>query len=336
MACKDTQPILVVGAGAWGTALAIHLASNHNQVHLWGHDANAMHQMERDRCNASCLPGVPFPPNLMVFDDLAIAAQAVQDILLVVPSFAFVSVLQQLNTLCLSSVRIAWGTKGLDPKTGGFLHEAISRVMGKTTPAAIISGPSFAREVGLKVPTAVCIAGNNDAFVDDMTQRFHAPHFRVYPNADMVGVQLCGVMKNILAIASGLTVGLSLGANTRAALLTRGIAEMSRLMQACGGQQSTLMGLSGMGDLILTCMDDQSRNRRFGTALGEGVYIEDAKAQVGGEVEGLQNTRQLYEISVSHGIDLPITRQVYRVLYEGLSPQQGVAELMQRDRASSE
>jgi len=332
----DASPILVAGAGAWGTALAVHLANNGNTVHLWGHDASHMQTLQQERCNKKYLPDAKFPESLIVFDDLPSASAGVTDYLIVIPSFAFVSFLEQLKSLNLTNIRVSWGTKGLDPSTKGLLHESVQRILGTNTAAAIISGPSFAKEVGLQMPTAVCIAGNDEAFTEDLMTRLHSTYFRVYKNNDFIGVQLCGVMKNILAIASGLAVGLGLGANARAALLTRGIAEMSKLLRACGGSESTLMGLAGMGDLVLTCTDDQSRNRRFGTALGCGTPINEAKDLVGGEVEGLQNTNQLYELGMLHDVEMPITQQVYKVLYEELNPRDALMLLLQRSRAETE
>ena len=328
-----SSPIVVVGAGAWGTALAVHLARNNNLVHLWGHDPEQMQRLSQHRCNEHYLPGISFPDSLLVFDDLAAATKGVEDILVVIPSHAFVSFLQTLRALNLDGLRIAWGTKGLDPNTARPLHEVVADVFGPDMPAAVVSGPSFALEVGQQQPTAVCVAGNDDVFVEDLIQRLHSPYFRVYPNDDFIGVQLCGVMKNILAIATGMAAGLELGANTRAALLTRGIAEMSRLLKACGGKEATLLSLAGMGDLVLTCTDNQSRNRRFGLAIGQGASVDVALTSVGSEVEGLHNTRQMVELSHSHHIELPITQQVYRVLFEGLAPGDGLEQLLHRGRA---
>ncbi len=333
---SSASPILVAGAGAWGTALAVHLARNGQSVHLWGHNPAFMHHLHEQRCNERYLPDVSFPESLRIFDDLALALEAVEDVLIVIPSHAFGVFLNQLKGLKTQSLRIAWGTKGLDPTTARPLHETVMRVIGPATAMAIVSGPSFAKEVGQALPTAVCVAGNDAGFVQALTERLHAPHFRVYPNDDFLGVQLCGVMKNILAIAMGITVGLDLGANTRAALLTRGIAEMRRLLSAFGGVESTLLGLAGMGDLVLTCSDNQSRNRRFGLAVGQGVSIDQAQESVGGEVEGLPNTRQLLALGEALGVELPITQQVYRILYEGIAPRQGLEALLSRQRADIE
>ena len=330
------SPILVVGAGAWGTALAVHLARNHQCVHLWGHNPLFMQQLREQRSNERYLSGVLFPESLTVFDDLSLALESVEDVLIVIPSLAFGDFLHQLKELQQQSLRIAWGTKGLDPNTAKPLHETVMRVMGPDVAMAIVSGPSFAKEVGQALPTAVCVSGNHSDFVTSLTERLHAPCFRVYPNDDFLGVQLCGVMKNVLAIAMGITAGLDLGANTRAALLTRGIAEMRRLLSAAGGIESTLLGLAGMGDLVLTCSDDQSRNRRFGLAIGQGVSIQDAQASVGGEVEGLPNTRQLLALGEALSVELPITQQVYRILYQGVSPKEGLDSLLSRQRANME
>jgi len=333
---SELSPIAVAGAGAWGTALAVHLARNNNIVHLWGYDPEEMQQLSQQRCNQHYLPDVEFPDSLLVFDDLASAMRGVEDVLVVIPSHAFGAFIEQLTSFDQQSLRVAWGTKGLDPATSRPLHEAVANVLGPNVPTAVVSGPSFAKEVGQCQPTAVCVAGSDAKFVEQLIHRLHSPNFRVYPNDDFLGVQLCGVMKNILAIATGMAAGLGLGANARAALLTRGIAEMGRLLKACGGKDATLLGLAGIGDLVLTCTDNQSRNRRFGLAIGQGSSVDAAQASVGGEVEGLHNTRQLLELSRIHHIELPITQQVYRILFEGLAPEDGLQQLLHRERAQAE
>ena len=330
------SPILVAGAGAWGTALAVHLARNNQQVHLWGHRPSMMRTLCQERSNSYYLPDISFPPSLHVFDNLSLALHRVRDVLVVIPSQAFHIFLTQLQASHSQPLRIAWGTKGLDPLSARPLHELVAQVFGEATAMAIVSGPSFAKEVGQGLPTAICISGNDVPFVRDLTERLHSSNFRVYPNDDFLGVQLCGVMKNVLAIAMGIAVGLDLGANSRAALLTRGIAEMRRLLLAFGGSESTLLGLAGMGDLVLTCSDHQSRNRRFGFAVGQGVSIDEAQASVGGEVEGLPNTRQLLSLADSLGVELPITQQVFEILYEGIMPKDGLQALLSRQRADGE
>ena len=327
----NQQPISVVGAGSWGTALAIQLASSGAPVRLWGHHSDVMSQMRAQRENTRYLKGCAFPDSLSVYTDMAECLAGVNDVLVVVPSHAFRAILRQLKShVELSSVRIAWGTKGLDPLSQQFLHEVVAEELGDTVPSAIISGPSFAKEVASGVPTAVSVAGNDECFVDDLVTRFHAHTFRVYKNADFIGVQLCGLLKNILAIAVGMIDGLGLGANTRAALITRGLAEMSRLCLAVGGRVETLMGLAGVGDLVLTCTDNQSRNRRFGILLGEGLSIGAAKAQVGQEIEGYFNARQVYELSQRLQLEMPIADQVFAVLYEDRSPEQALQQLITR------
>lgn len=265
----ETSPIAVLGAGAWGTALAILLARNGQHVCLWDHDTARLTVMKTERMHPWSLPGVPFPDTLSIALELEEAVRDVTDICLVIPSHAFRKVLVRLKSMVSLDVRFVWGTKGLDPETGSFLHETIASVFSPSTPIAVLSGPSFAKEVALHSPTAVSLACSDNAFLKSLTARFHNGHFRVYQNSDLIGVQLCGVVKNVMAIAVGISDGMGFGANTRCALITRGLAEMSRLCVALGGSRETMMSLAGVGDLVLTATDNQSRNRRFGLAIGQ-------------------------------------------------------------------
>lgn len=325
-----SEPIAVIGAGSWGTALALLLARNGNPVRLWGNEPERQRAMQVDRVNARYLPGEVFPENLRVDLTLEACVEGVEDVLVVVPSHAFRSVLQQLKPLVSPSVRIVWGSKGLDPQTKHVLYDVVQAVFSDQTPAVVLAGPSFAAEVAAGLPTAVSVAGNNPEFLQDCIDRFHNDRFRLYVNDDMLGVQLCGALKNILAIAVGIADGLSLGANARAALITRGLAEMTRLNLALGGQERTLMGLAGIGDLVLTCTDNQSRNRRFGLALGQGLDAETAKQHIGQEIEGATNTQQVYALAHSLNVEMPITENVYRILHEGAAPMDVLAELLSR------
>ncbi len=323
------EPIVVIGAGSWGTALALLLASNGNDTRLWGHEPAHMAALQNDNENRAFLPGFPFPKTLTVYSDLAECLDGVKDILIVVPSNAFREVLRRIKPF-VTAPRISWGTKGVDPQTKKLLSEVVAEELGEATPIAIVAGPSFAEEVAAQMPTAISLASNNTAFKQDLIERLHNDRFRVYENDDLIGVQLCGVLKNILAIAVGVVDGLALGANTRAALVTRGLAEMARLNHAMGGQAKTLLSLAGIGDLVLTCTDDQSRNRRFGKAIGQGLSVEQAKAQVGQSVEGLNNTSLIYSLAQALNVDMPITEQVYRVLYKNHAPKDVIQELLER------
>ena len=326
---ETTQPIAVIGAGAWGTALALLLANNGNTVRLWGNETAHQQAMIDAGENHRHLPGFTFPDHLHVMMTLSDALDGVEDILVVVPSHAFRQVINAIKKQ-VKQPRIAWGTKGLDPDQQQLLHAVVFEIFSEKTPVAVLSGPSFAKEVAAGKPTAVSLAGNDAAFIHDMIQRFQAPYFRVYENSDMIGLQLCGTLKNILAIAVGIADGMELGANTRAALMTRGLVEMQRLCQAMGAQPETLMSLAGVGDLVLTCTDDQSRNRRLGKAIGKGEDPKTAEMQIGQAVEGLHNVKQVDALAKKHGIEMPITHQVHQILFASLDPKVAVTDLLSR------
>lgn len=328
MTATTNRPITVLGAGSWGTALALLLSRNNQETRMWSHESDHVDEMQAEGVNRRYLPDYPFPKKLTVYHDLEASLEGVTDILIVVPSFAFNEVVTRIKPYLNSNVRIAWGTKGL-ASDNRLLHEVVEAELGHL-PAAVISGPSLAKEVAASLPTAVSLASNDAAFSQDLIERLHGPRFRVYQNDDMVGVEVCGGVKNILAIATGISDGLALGANARAALITRGLTEMGRLVYALGGKQETLIGLAGLGDLVLTCTDNQSRNRRFGLALGEGVSKKDAEKAIGQAIEGLYNTDQVRALAKKHAIEMPITRQVYRILHENLEPRRAVQELLER------
>ena len=322
-----TTPIAVLGAGAWGAALAMLLARNGQTVRLWDHDTKRLSLMQAERL----LLSVPLPNSLHIELNLEDAVRDVTDICLVVPSHAFRSVLVRLKSLVPSDVRFVWGTKGLDPETGGFLHDVVFDVFSKSTPVAVLSGPSFAKEVVMNLPTAVSLAGNNADFLNDLVKRFHNKHFRVYINPDLIGVQLCSVVKNVMAIALGISDGIGFGTNTKCALITRGLAEMARLCEALGGQRDTTMSLAGVGDLVLTCTDNQSRNRRFGLAVGQGSSAEKALGDIGESVEGYYNAKQLFQLAEKINVLMPIAEQVYKILYEKGEARGVLHELLDRE-----
>lgn len=325
------KPIVVLGAGSWGTALALLLDRNNNAVRLWSHDPQQVEVICTQRENPAYLPGIPIPNSIEVSDDLAALMDGVDDVLVVVPSYAFLETLNRLRAIRPHGLRIVWGTKGIEPESHQLLGDVVSQHYGPETPMAVISGPSFAKEVALAQPTAVSVAGNNEVFTQDLIQRMHSAMFRVYNNPDFIGLELCGVVKNILAIGVGISDGVGFGANARSALMTRGLAEMRRLCLALGGQEQTLMSLAGVGDLILTCTDDQSRNRRFGFALGRARDIEAAKQEIGQAIEGYSNSKQLYHLAHRHNIEMPIVDCLYRILYEGADIQEQAQILMGRD-----
>ncbi len=331
----ESSPVAVLGAGAWGTALAILLAANGQPVRLWGHEPALMRGLARDREHREALPGVAFPPALAIHEGLAEAVAGCRDLLVVVPSHGFRALMERLAAMDLEAPRIAWGTKGLEPGRARLLHEVAAEALGDI-PLAVVSGPTFAAEVAARLPTAVTVAGNDPAFARDLASRLTSQWFRVYISDDMIGVQLGGAVKNVLAIAAGIADGLGFGANTRAALVTRGLAEMGRLGVAAGGRQETFNGLAGLGDLVLTCTDNQSRNRRFGKALGEGRPLEQALAAVGQVVEGRGTTREVMALAARLGVEMPISEQVHRVIHEGLPPSQAVHSLLSRADTRSE
>lgn len=327
-----TPKISVLGAGSWGTALAVQAAANGYPTLLWGHAPEHIENLSKERENKRYLAGLKFPETLQLTDNLQSAAEFSDILLIVVPSHVFKDTLQKIKPFVSEQVKIAWASKGFNPETGELLHQIVARVFSSETPAAVLSGPSFAQEVAAGLPSAVTIAATQPAFADQLAQIMHSPRFRIYTTDDIVSVQVGGAVKNVLAIAAGIADGIGFGANTRAALVTRGIAEIIRLNTALGGEQNTLMGLAGLGDLILTCTDNQSRNRRFGLALGQGKDRAQAIQEIGQEVEGISAAKETYMLAKKHGIDMPITEQTYRVLYEGLAPLSAVQNLLQRDQ----
>lgn len=327
---RTGDPLAVLGAGSWGTALAILLARQGRTVRLWGHLQEHITPLQRDLCNEHYLPGIPFPPDLTATADLTAALEGVRDILVVVPSHAFAEVLDQLRPLLGSGRRVAWATKGLELGTGRFLHEVFADRLGSDIPHAVISGPTFAREVALGLPTAITVASPDTAFAEDLARTLSSPDFRAYTSTDVQGVELGGAVKNVMAIAAGISDGLGFGANARAALITRGLHEIMMLGEKLGGHRETFMGLAGVGDLVLTCTDDQSRNRRLGLALGRGEEREAAIRAIGQAVEGVHTAREVVTLARGHGVEMPISEQVCRVLFEDHDPHVAVRELLGR------
>jgi glycerol-3-phosphate dehydrogenase (NAD(P)+) len=323
--------ICVLGAGSWGTALAMLLADNGYAVNLWAHHETHANAMAAQRANERYLPGIAFPDNLTVSADLQQVMSQSDTILIVVPSHAFRTTLVAIKPLLTAQQRVVWGTKGLEPDSQKLLHQQAREELGEQISLAVVSGPTFAREVALRQPGAVTVASRDQEFASDVAMALHNDHFRAYTSEDVVGVEIGGAAKNVMAIAAGVADGLGFGANTRAALIARGLAEISRLGVALGGQQETFIGLTGLGDLVLTCTDNQSRNRRFGLALGKGENREQAVADIGQVVEGINTAKEIYGLAQQHQVDMPITEQVYKVLYENLSPKQAVHNLFNRE-----
>jgi len=322
--------IALLGPGSWGTALGLQLCRNGHEVRLWGHETAQIEAIRRDGENRHFLPGHPLPAGMHPTDSLDAALADATDCLVVVPSQAFRLVARQLAERLPADFGVAWATKGLDVASGQLLHTVALEELGER-PLAVVSGPSFAGEVARELPTAVTVASNQPKFATRFATLLHGSNFRAYTSPDMVGVEICGAAKNVLAIATGIADGLGFGANTRAALITRGLAELIRVGTALGGRPETFTGLAGLGDLVLTCTDDQSRNRRMGLALARGKSVDEAKAEIGQEVEGVITALAVHRLAARLGIEMPISEQVYRVLHEGVSPAEATRALLERE-----
>ncbi|MBO9471353.1 NAD(P)-dependent glycerol-3-phosphate dehydrogenase [Endozoicomonas sp. G2_2] len=320
----------VLGAGSWGTALAIQLARNGNDVRLWAREAAAVSAMAAAGENERYLPGCAFPATLVPEADMAAAVAAADDVLVVVPSHALRETLERLAPLLGDAQRVIWATKGLEPQSALLPHQVAEQVLGSQRRTAVLSGPSFAGEVGQGMPTAVTIAAADADFARDMAGAFHDGVFRVYTTTDVVGVGVGGAVKNVLAIAVGISDGLGYGANARALLITRGLSEMMRLGEKLGGERTTFTGMAGLGDLLLTCTDDQSRNRRMGLALAAGHDVEQAQREIQQVVEGVRVAREVHRIAEQLGVEMPIATQAFRVLHEGVAPRDAVRKLTDR------
>jgi glycerol-3-phosphate dehydrogenase (NAD(P)+) len=327
---RSSVPIAVLGAGSWGTALAIQFARTSRPTLLWGRDTNELAALDRDRCNKRYLPDAEFPPALRIERDLAAALRATQDVVIAVPSHALRGLLEALLPLRTSRLRIAWATKGFELATGLLPHQVAQQVLGDQVRTAVISGPTFAKEVGAGLPTAMTIAASDQTFARELAESISGDNFRAYTSSDITGVEIGGAVKNVLAIGAGISDGLGFGANTRIALITRGLVEMTRLGIALGARKDTFMGLAGLGDLVLTCTDNQSRNRRFGLAIAAGASMDAAQKTIGQVVEGVLAARAVREVASRARVEMPICEQLYRVVHEGLAPQAAVKELMSR------
>jgi glycerol-3-phosphate dehydrogenase (NAD(P)+) len=327
----DRPTLAILGAGSWGTALAALTARNGVPTRLWGRDPQTLAAMAKSRCNQRYLPDIELPTTLDYESDLAAAVRGAGIVLIVVPSHAFASMLAELAPLLDPNSAIAWATKGFEPGTGRFLHELVAeRLPGRA--AAVITGPSFAREVAAGLPSAVTVHSEDDAFAHGLASLLHAPNLRAYSGGDVLGAELGGAMKNVLAVATGIADGMGLGLNARAGLITRGMNEMLRLGVALGARPETLIGLSGLGDLVLTCTGDLSRNRRLGLALGHGVAIDEAVRQIGQVVESVLTADEVSRLSNKHGLDLPISAGVRAVLHGEVTPVDGLRALMAREQ----
>ena len=325
------EPILVAGAGSWGTALAILVARNGHPAYLWGHDAAYLARLAHERRNERYLPGIEFPQPLIVEEELEVALRHADDVLLAVPCRALREVAHQVAVYAHANVRISWACKGIDLDTLQLPHEIVAEIFGADCPAAAISGPTFANEVAAGLPTAIVVASRDQAFAQALVVRLHGGNFRAYLGQDVIGVEVGGAVKNVLAIAAGISDGLGFGANSRAALITRGLAELTRLGMALGAKRDTFMGLAGLGDLVLTCTQDQSRNRRLGLAMARGKSVDEAIAEIGQVVEGVRTAQAVEQLAAARQIEMPICTQVARLLRGACSAREAVQALLARE-----
>lgn len=328
----DTPSVAILGAGSWGTALAALITRHGHPTVLWGRDSVTVEAIDGVHRNPRYLPGIALPEALRATTDLAAALRDADLVLVAVPSHAFAETLRALAPLRPAHAGVAWATKGFEPGSGRFLHEVAIEVIGGDVPLAVITGPSFAKEVAAGLPTALTVHSEDEPFAQAVADALHGPAFRAYTGDDMLGAELGGAMKNVLAVATGVADGMNLGLNARAGLITRGLNEMLRLNIAIGGRPETLMGLAGLGDLVLTCTGDLSRNRRLGLALGRGKPLADAVREIGQVVESVQTADEVMRQADRHGVELPIASNVRDVLHGKITPAEGLARLLAREQ----
>jgi glycerol-3-phosphate dehydrogenase (NAD(P)+) len=326
-----TPRVAVLGAGSWGTALAAVVARNGGRATLWGRNRDALAAMAATHRNARYLPDLALPDSLAFQPDLAQALVGADIVLIAVPSDAFASLLDAVVPRLEPDTGVTWATKGFEPGTGRFLHELVRERLPER-PMAVITGPSFAREVVAGLPTAITVHGNDEDFAHEVAMVLHAPNLRAYTGHDMLGAELGGAVKNVLAVATGVADGMGLGLNARAGLITRGMYEILQLGMALGARPETLMGLSGLGDLVLTCTGDLSRNRRLGIALGRGVPLAAALEEIGQVVESIVTADEVGRLAEQHQLDLPIAFGVRAVLHGEITPTKAVEQLLARDQ----
>lgn len=315
-------PIAVLGAGSWGTALAVQFARSGKRTRLWARSAERARALQEAAAET-------FPDSLTLTADLATAVRGARDVLVVVPSHAFRQVLTALAPLLDANMRLAWATKGFEPQSGRLPHQVAKDVLGPRS-FAVLSGPTFAREVRAGLPTAMTIASSDADFAVALAHDLSSANFRAYTSTDIVGVEVGGAVKNVLAIGAGLSDGLGFGANTRIALITRGLVEMTRLGTALGARRETFRGLAGLGDLVLTSTDNQSRNRRLGLLIAAGRSLEQARAEIGEVVEGVLAAKAVHDVAAREHVEMPLCTGIYQILYEGLPARDVVRALMAR------
>ncbi|BAC24685.1 gpsA [Wigglesworthia glossinidia endosymbiont of Glossina brevipalpis] len=307
--------ITVIGAGAYGTALAVSFSKKNRKVFLWGRNKKHMQSLKKDRCNKKFLPKINFPNDLKIEISLKKAIKYSNTIVIAVPSIGFKNILIKIQPFLNKNVFLICGTKGLEPRTGRLLQEVVYDILGRETCLSIISGPSFARYLAIGLPTSMVLANNCIKTCKFLANKLKNKFLNIYSISDLVGVQIGGVIKNVIAIASGMSDGIQMGPNAKTAIITYGLEEMYKLGKVMGANEYTFMGMSGVGDLVLTCTDDESRNRKFGILLAQGYSIENAKSKVGCIIEGYNNIKEILILSCKHKINMPIIKQVYKILY---------------------
>lgn len=322
--------ISVLGAGAWGTALAVSYAQAGHAVRLWSIDAHQVEEMRTRRENVRYLPGLVLPESISIEHDFTAATQGVDLLLIVTPVAGLRETLHRIRDSA-NGIPVLWACKGFETGTGRLPHEVVAEVLGQNYACGALTGPSFAEEVAQGMPCAITLASSNAAFAESWIRTLSNPRLRLYANDDLVGAEVGGAVKNVLAIAAGIADGLSFGLNARAAMMTRGLAEIARLAVALGGRRDTLMGLSGMGDLILTCTGDLSRNRRVGLALAAGEPLAEVLRKLGHVAEGVLTTQMVVRRADELGVEMPISRAVHEVLAGRISPRNAVEQLMARN-----
>ncbi len=327
---QEKNSTLVIGAGSWGTALALVLAKNGQSVYLWDNDSQHVQNLINESTNQRYLPGIKLPENIFPVDKFPTHEGAIRNIIIVVPCEYLEDVLHRLIQEGPADMKLCLASKGLAPESLNLNHEIVSEILGPV-PVAVLSGPSFAKEVADGLPTAVTIASTETAVSEYFSDLFHSETFRIYTHDDIIGVQVGGAVKNVMAIAAGISDGLGFGANTRAAVITRGLAEITRLGVAMGGKVETFMGLAGLGDLVLTCTDDQSRNRRLGLALAKGQDLQQAKYEIGQAIEGARTVYAVKKLADKYQIEMPICEQIYHLINGNCDPRQAVQNLLLRD-----
>lgn len=327
MAYQADNSISILGAGAWGTALALYLSRRGQTVHLWSIETPQVEAMIQQRCNNQYLPGFSFPDTLKPQTDLETTLAQAKDLLIAVPSVGFRAMLEQLKPLLAKDHRFLCATKGMDMEKGQLLHATVRDILGSHYPYAVLSGPSFAKEVAAGLPTAVVIASLDEVYAQTLANRFTSPIFRIDLSKDIIGVEIGGIVKNVIAIAAGISDGMKLGANARSTLVTRGLNEMIALGKSLGADVCTFEGLAGLGDLILTCTDDLSRNRRFGLALGKSMAKDQAEREIGHVVEGKRNAELVVQLAKKHSVKMRVCEMVLAILENKLDAQEAMQDI---------